>query len=183
MEKKKTVLIACIVIVIATIILIVALTMHKDKQTAKTNMEAINKNYQLLTENVTAYNEIRNEYTELSSVLIMKEYDKKHETITALLNNYDEVIKKIDDNISNINLRCNIIYSDAEVNNICNNYKVLYEKIVNLYVNDLAQYNNFIEEYNEYKKTNLLTHEMVHKEYIDYDQNNVYEGSNNHASN
>ncbi len=182
MKNKKTILIAGGIIIFAALLILV-ITMYRDKQNTKNNMESINKNYQSLTVNVTKYNEIRTKYSSLSSVLIMDSYDKKHEEITALLNEYNDVMKKIDNNIININLRCKGLYNDIEINKICNSYKVTYEKIVNLYVDDLKQYNDFIVKYNEYKMKELPVIDMVHEEYIDYNNDTIFEGSSNNEDN
>ena len=71
-------------------------------------------------------------------------------------------------NVSEINSKCNVIYSDISVNKICDSYSILYEKLINLYVMDLNNYNNKISSYNEYKKDDISLFNMIHNEYIDY---------------
>jgi hypothetical protein len=89
---------------------------------------------------------------------------------------YNENIKKIDSNIANIEPKCNVIYKELSVNKICDSYKELYEKLINLYISDIENYNNKITSYNEYKKESINQFEMVHKEYIDYNLDQIYKG-------
>ena len=86
------------------------------------------------------------------------------------------MIKKIDNNIDKIDKRCKIIYEDKNINKICDSYQELYEKIINLYVLDINNYNKKIDGYNNYKNENIDNYEMIHNEYIDYNDDGVYEG-------
>ncbi len=162
MKKNKVLIISLVIVVVVALVLVLAITMYKDKKNTKNNMEIINKNYELLKKQVAEYNDIRTKYSELSSVLIMTEYEAKHEEFSDLLNEYNDVIKNIDTYIANIKLRCNTIYPDSEINNICNGYEAMYDKMIDLYVDDVSKYNAFIDEYNEYKNTVLDKIEMIH---------------------
>lgn len=176
MRSKKSILIGIILIIFIAFVVIFVLTTRKDKLETERNMENIKKNYNLLTTSVNYYNEIRTKYATMSSVLLMDKYEESHEEYTKLLTDYNKVMKDIDTYITNISFRCNNKYSDTEINKVCDNYKELYEKLVNLYVNDLNNYNKFIDKYNDYKNTELEKFEMIHNDYIDYNNDNVYEG-------
>ncbi len=176
MRSKKSILIGVILIIFIAFVVIFVLSMRKDKLATERNMENIKKNYNLLTNSVNDYNEIRTKYAEMSSVLIMDKYEENHEAYTTLLTDYNKVMKDIDSYITNISFRCNNKYSDSEVNKVCDNYQELYEKLVNLYVNDLNNYNKVIDKYNDYKNTEIEKFEMVHEDYIDYNNDNIYEG-------
>ena len=183
MKNKKQVLIAVGAVVLITFIIIIILTTSKDKKETQNNMASIKNNYELLTKSVSKYNDIRSNYKEKSSVLLMNTYKDKHEEFTKLMEEYNSVITEIDNYIANINLRCNRLYPEIEINNICNGYKLTYEKIVNLYISDVNQYNNFITNYNEYKKEELPLIKLVHSDYIDYNEDKVYEGNNSNDKN
>lgn len=176
MRSKKLILISVIAIIFIAFVVIFILATRKDKLETERNMENIKKNYNLLTDSVNKYNEIRTKYATMSSVLIMDEYEEKHEEYITLLTDYNKVMKDIDTYITNISFRCKHNYSDSEVNKVCENYQELYEKLVNLYINDTNNYNKFIAEYNEYKNAELEEFEMIHKDYIDYNNDNIYEG-------
>ena len=175
MRSKKNLIISIMCVILLTGILILVLVVNKERKENKNNMEFIRKNYNLLTSSINNYNEIRNKYNQLSSVLIMDSYKDKEEEFSELFKDYSKEINNIDNYINNINLRCNGIYNDSEINKVCNSYKLVYEKVINLYVSDIDNYNKFIEEYNEYKKENIELIEKVH-DYIDYNNDEKYEG-------
>ncbi len=177
MKNKKQVLIAVGAVILIAFIIIIIITTNKEKKETQNNMTIIKNNYDMLTKSVTKYNDIRSSYKEKSSVLIMNSYQDKHEEFTKLMEEYNSVVSEIDNYIANINLRCNRLYPEITINNICNGYKLSYEKIVNLYISDVKQYNNFITSYNEYKKMELPLIKLIHSNYIDYNEDKVYEGS------
>ena len=85
-------------------------------------------------------------------------------------------MKNIDNYISNINFRCKGTYNDSKINKLCDTYKGVYEKLVNLYISDIDNYNNFITEYNKNKNESLELIDKVHDDYIDYDNDGLVYG-------
>ena len=177
---KKRLIISIIIIIIVFLGVFITIDINKEKREINNNMELIKKNYHLLSNSIDKYNEIRNEYTNMSNVLLIDEYKSKHEEFLALLASYDEEIKNIDAYIENISFRCNQIYIDTEVNNICNSYKSLYDKIINLYIADINNYNNIISKYNEYSDEKLEPHKLIHGD-IDNTNLNI-EGTDNNEN-
>ena len=139
-------------------------------------MEVINTNYKELQDNVLEYNNIRTEYSSKIKDVYLDSFKDKIEEYNSLLDKYNKVIEKIDKNIDNINNKYNMLYNDININKVCNSYKVSYEKLINLYINDINNYNDKIKEYNEYKKDNIELNKIVHNNYIDYNKDNIYEG-------
>lgn len=177
-NNKKTYLIIGISLVLILLILITifVINLNNDKKISEENMQIIKDNYNELSINVTEYNQVRTELSELLNNFIYENYKNEHEEYTNLLNKYNSNINKIDKNINSIESRCNVIYKDSAVNKICDSYKTLYEKLINLYVSDINNYNNKITSYNEYKKEEIELHKLIHQDYIDYDNNKEYEG-------
>ena len=60
------------------------------------------------------------------------------------------------------NIIYRVIYEDKNINKICDSYQELYEKIINLYVLDINNYNKKIDGYNNYKNENIDNYEMIH---------------------
>lgn len=178
-KKKMLIIIISILLVILGGILIIIYNINKSNKIKNENMDIINDSYSNLSENVNSYNEIRKEYLELSSNFFYETFMSDKDKYVDILNRYNEVIKDIDSNIEKINDRCNIVYSDKFINKICNNYQELYEKLINLYVMDINNYNKKIEGYNDYKNENLDKFEMIHDKYIDYNNDKIYEGVDN----
>ena len=182
MRSKGKLTIGIIVIIVVTIILILVLTVSKERKENKNNMEIIRKNYNLLTTSINKYNEIRTKFNEMSSVLLIDSYKNKHEEFVILLDDYNKEMTNIDTFIDNINFRCQRTYNDSEIDKICTSYKNIYEKLVNLYVSDIDNYNNFITEYNKNKNESLETIAKIHDEYIDYNgDGTIYGGVNNES--
>ena len=103
----------------------------------------------------------------------------KHDEYLNVLDRYDKIIAKVEEDISKIDDKCVIKYNDSNTDRICNNYKELYEKLVNLYVMDLNNYNEIVDGYNEYKNNNVSKYEDKFKEYIDFNNDKKYEGIDN----
>ena len=70
--------------------------------------------------------------------------------------------------------KCNIIYSDSNVNNKCKNYKYNYELIVNVYMNDINNYNKKLNSYNDNYDEKLEEYKTKYN-YIDYNNDKKYE--------
>lgn len=172
---KPTIIIGIILMILITIILLIT-NISKERKTLNNNMEVIKYNYEELSKSVTEYNQIRTDLIEKLNDFTFDTYSNIHNEYTVLLTKYNENIDKIDSYTNNINDKCNVIYKDKNVNNICNNYKAIYEKLINLYVTDLTNYNNKVANYNEYKESNIELFKLIHKDYIDYNNDNLYEG-------
>jgi len=179
MKKKKIIITIIIVILIITFITIYIININKSRKEMQNNSEIVKTNYEKLTSYVKTYNEIRTKYTNLSSNFFYETYKDKHNEYVSLLTEYNNIIEKIDNSIDNIDIRCNVIYNDKSINSICSNYKVTYEKLINLYINDLTDYNQKLSGYNDYKKDNIEEFNMIHTEYLDYNLDKIYEGKDN----
>ena len=182
MEKKKNnkkiklIIIIGIILVTILILSLFIINIINDKKETNKNMDIINNNYNELSTNVKEYNQIRTELSSKLNNFIYEKYSEEHDSYVDILNRYNDNIKKIDLNIKNINDLCNVIYNDISVNKICNSYKDTYEKLINLYVSDLTNYNNKVSSYNEYKEADISLFELIHKDYIDYNNDKKYEG-------
>lgn len=155
----------------------------RDSKNTKLNVDSIKKSYGLLTNSVDKYNETREKFNDLSNGLVLDNYKAKNDEFITLLTNYNKIINNIDNYVTNIRAKCNLVSSASEVSNICASYSVTYEKLVNLYVNDINKYNEIITKYNEFKDEELALFEAVHEDYIDYNNDKIYEGRDSSAEN
>ncbi|MBQ2873306.1 MAG: hypothetical protein IJE89_04845 [Bacilli bacterium] len=177
MNKKKIIIIISIsIIVIIILITLIIFNTIKNKNLTKENMEIITTNYEELSINVNEYNNVRTKLSEKLNNFIYEKYKNNHEEYLSILLEYNNIIKKIDNNVDNINDKCNFIYKNISVNKICNSYQMIYEKLINLYISDINIYNNKITSYNEYKSESINLFELIHTDYIDYNNDNIYEG-------
>lgn len=183
MKNKKMILIGVIFVIVLAIIIIFVINIRKDNKKTANNIENISKNYDLLSVSVSKYNQFREEFNNDTKDLLLEDFDGKREKIVNLLSEYSNELKNIDNYITNIKLRCNQVYVDSNVNNICNNYKKTYEKLVNLYISDINKYNEIVTKYNEYKNANIELFKTNYDDYIDYDNDSIYEGRDNSEDN
>lgn len=183
MKNKKMVLVISILVIVITFLVVFLVNVGKDSKNTKLNVESIKKSYNLLTDSVDKYNAIREEFNTLSNGIILDKYKEKHEEFSTLLTDYNKTISNIDNYVANINAKCTLVALSNEVSNICDGYGITYEKLINLYVSDINKYNEIITKYNEYKKEELPLFEAVHEDYIDYNDDKIYEGRDSSAEN
>ncbi len=176
MKKVRNIIIVLITLVLGSGIIFLVYNILNANKLKKENIDEIKNTYNDLTQNINEYNDIRTKYNEKLSSFVLTTYEEEHEEYTNLLKEYNENIKKIDTNIDKLKEKCNILYNDININKICSNYETMYEKIINIYVTDLNMYNDKIKKYNEYKNKEIALFEMIHKDYIDYNEDNAYEG-------
>ena len=179
--KKKMNIITLVLVIITIIIIIIGLYIGNivhERKTVQKNIELIKYNYNEFTNNILEFNQIRTNLSNKLNNFVYTTYIDEHQNYIELLNKYTDNIKKIDANVSNITKRCDFTYNDKNINIICDSYESAYEKMVNLYVSDVINYNNKIKSYNEQYITEeeLGQFDAAHKEYIDYNNDKKYEG-------
>ena len=173
-KNLKTIIIIVSILLIVGVILVIGIV--NDKKNASKNMESIKENYELFINNVNEYNLIRSSLSDKLNNFIYDEYENEHSGYVELLTKYNNNVGMIAINVNDIKIKCNVIYSDIDVNKICDSYALLYEKLVNLYVMDLNNYNSKISSYNVYKEANIDLFNMLYNEYIDYNNDGKFEG-------
>lgn len=176
-SKKKLIISFSILLIIIIIINIFIVINNKQKDNK--NIEIIKSSYQSLVDEVSNYNDIRSKYIDLTNNFYLDTFKDHYEEYNDLLTKYNEVINYIDTSINKLDNSCYKLYKDKDINKICRNYKSTYEKLINLYVSDISKYNKFIDEYNAYKNDSVLPFEMLHQEYIDYNNDQIFEGKDN----
>ena len=176
MSNKKNLIISIIIVIIVLLIALIIINISKSKKQTNINKEMIIKSYNNLTTSVKSYNEVRTKYDEMTKDFVLSTYKSKQTEYEELLNKYNDIIKNIDSEVTQLNGYCTQLYDDGEVNKICDGYKNLYEKLINIYVTDLNNYNDKIKAYNEYQNESLKLFTMVHNDYIDYNEDKIYEG-------
>ena len=182
MKNKKNIIILLLTLFIGVVVILVVYNTLNSRTIKKEKQDKVTKAYSDLTEEVKEYNEIRTQYNEKISNFILDKYKEEHEEYLKLLNSYNEVITNIDKSINALSDNCNIIYKDSNTNKICSNYKQTYEKLINIYISDIKNYNNNITKYNEYKNDNIELYKAIYDEYIDYNNDNTYEGRDNNET-
>lgn len=178
-NSKKIIIIVSLIFVLLVLFLLTLFISNivNDKKMSRENMQVIKDNYNQLSDIVSEYNQIRTDLSDKLNNFIYDRYPGEHDAYMELINKYNDNIKNIDKSVNNINSRCDVIYNDISVNKICDSYEVLYEKLINLYVTDINNYNDKIISYNQYKETDSYQKiKLLHEDYIDYNNDKKYEG-------
>jgi len=178
--KNKKILIAIgitvAMLIVISLVTVFIINLNNDKKKTEENMVLINDSYNNLKNEVENYNNIRNDISEFINNFYYDTIEEKYVDNLKSLNDYDSIIGSITNEVKILDSKCNISYIDDEINNICNNYKKDYETIVNVFMNDITNYNNKLDSYNkdENKKLELFKSRYINN-YIDYNNDNNYE--------
>ena len=176
--KKKYVFISMGIILVLTVIVsgvLLVNSFNKDKQEMLENGYLINESYDKVKSEVINYNQMRVDIASLIDNFYYSTIVNEYEENLDKFKKYDDIVNNITKEINVIDGKCNQIYQDKKINNICNNYKVDYETIVNVFVNDINNYNNKLSNYNKDEEKNLeLFKSNYINNYIDYNNDSVY---------
>lgn len=89
----------------------------------------------------------------------------------------DEIVKKV--NIMD-DLCKDVYYPDSTINSNCSDYKLIYEQVVNYFMEDVKLYNNTIKTFNEQQVAVGSTYAIIEyktsKKYVDYNKDGIFEG-------
>lgn len=179
MRTKYLIIILIITLVISGIVIFIIDFKHDADKTAKT-MQIIKKASVKLDNNITEYNINRNNLADKTSTYYKDNFVNDYKNIIEILDNQEQTITKTTKNIKILDKNCQTnIFNDSSINNICNTYKLTYEQIINVYVNDIKNFNNLVDTYNNETKLNLkkYTTSSINK-YIDYNKDGKYEAKN-----
>ena len=177
------------VLLVLSIVLIISggvstfiLGLQADRTETLSRMVEVNDVFEIFSTNTTLFENTRDElYTNVLSNLY---YDNMFETdgiIKVELNDYEKLVDELSNNAKVLNNLCeDVYYPDGNVNNKCFNYKSIYEQVVNYFISDINVYNKNVKSYNDYQtglgSSNLVKEYKTKKKYIDYNNDNVYEG-------
>lgn len=178
--KKKTVMKTSIILIVIVVIGILInnfiKSINEDKRITIENIEIIEESYKELKKEVENYNNSRKEIATFINNFYYDTIENSYQSNLELLKKHDNTIGKITEKINILNKKCNIVYNDTQINNICNNYKKDYEVIINVFINDINNYNNKLSSYNKdnNKELELFKSEFA-TDYIDYNKDKIYE--------
>ena len=158
------------------------LGLQQDRQQTYKRIEVVNDNFKVFNDNTTAFENARDEL--YKDVLANVYYDTMAETDAAVktkLSNYENLVDELEKNAKSLEKLCDeVYYPDSEANSKCNNYKIIYEQVVNYFVSDISVYNKNVKSYNAYQKslnsTITIKEYETNKKYIDYNQDKKYDG-------
>lgn len=178
--SKKTLIISLLGM-LTVLILLVALilfNLNNQEETLQENIKKINSNYASFSTNVTDNESLRKALIEKLDNFNEKTYEDEIGEYERIIKKYDKNIEYIDSLVEDMEERCKHKYEDLNTQILCKGYAGLYETTVNKYVTNVKKYNDKVTQYNNKNNKNIETHKMVHNDFIDYDKDGKYKGSN-----
>ena len=139
----------------------------KEIKTLKTNFE----------ESILDYNKSRSSLLSIVDGMVVDEMTNTYQNVYSLLEKEEKDIVKVKDYVLKLDSDCKgKIYSDANVNGYCLEYRFNYEQMVNVFLEDVKNVNNIIEKYNQSHSESLKVYSSDIKDYIDYNEDGNYSG-------
>lgn len=158
------------------------LGLKKDKEEILKRINEVNDEFEVFSTNTSVFEEFRDELYNvvLSNVYYDTMYDED-KSVKNKLSNYENLVDELTRNTKKLNNLCeDVYYPDSKVNTKCNNYKSIYEQVVNYFVSDINVYNENVKKYNDYQKNNnsdlRVNKYKTNKKYIDYNNDKEYDG-------
>lgn len=169
-----------IVSILTTSITIFVLDLQKDTENTKIVMEEINNYYKKYETNIDDYNLTRDTLIKKLSSFYNESFKEEYQEIISILNDYDTIMDETTKNVKIINKNCSDhIFNNSKTNTICKSYKESYEQMTNIFLSDISDFNNLVENYNKTTEETLEKYKSKYiKDYIDYNKDGKYEGKN-----
>ena len=158
------------------------LGLKSDREEVLARMGDVSAEYEKFNTNVSLYGDYREDLHEsIFENLFFETMYTSDKLVKDELAKYEGMVDEMTLSVNVLDDLCkNIYYPKSEVNNMCNNYKTMYEQVVNYFVYDINDYNANVDKYNEYEKANNLIFTInryeTSKKYIDYNGDNKFAG-------
>lgn len=156
--------------------------LRKDRNEIYSRINEVNDEFEVFSTNTSVFESTRDNLYNvvLSNVYYDTMYDED-KSVKTTLSNYENLVDELTKNTNNLDKLCDdVYYPDSTVNTKCNNYKSIYEQVMNYFVEDIKVYNENVDKYNEYQKNNnsdlRVDKYKTKKNYIDYNNDKVYDG-------
>ena len=156
--------------------------LQNDRNETYRRMDEVTDEFEDFSANTSVFEALRDEL--YSNVLSNIYYDSMYITDTNVknkLSNYESLVDSLGKGAEKLDKLCeNVYYPDSVVNNKCKNYKIIYEQVVNYFVNDINVYNSNVIKYNNYQEglgTKYYVDEYsTSKKYIDFNNDKIFDG-------
>ena len=131
-----------------------------------------------MNDTINDYNNSRKTLSLLLDSTYTDNLNDKYDNIVLLLNKEETFVKSAKDIVLKLDNDCDgKFYSDAIANGICLSYKVNYEEMCNVFMNDIKNINDMIHIYNNGHTESLQEYvSNDFSDYIDYNQDGNFSG-------
>ena len=154
------------------------ISLKEDRELTLQRMVVVNDEFEDFSTSTTAFETYRDElYNNVLGVLYYDTMGNDDANIKNVLSNYEAMVDSLGKKAKSLDDLCaDVYYPDSSVNSKCNNYKAIYEQVVNYFVGDVVLYNKNIDSYNQYVGSNALNYYVSKKDYIDYNGDKIFDG-------
>ena len=155
MKSKKlglAILMISIVMIISGTVCAFVVSLKADREATQARMLVVNDEFENFNQSVSAFETEREAlYTQYLGNVFYDTLAKDDAMLKEKLSNYESVVDGIAKQVKTMDGLCkDVYYPDSSVNSKCNNYKAIYEQVVNFFVGDIELYNKNIDSYNNY---------------------------------
>lgn len=174
----STISVIIIVSIIMTVLGMSLSTMVDKEESLIYNAKVIRDNYNELNVLINENRKIKIELTDKLSSFTDEDYSNNHEEYIEIINRYQKNVEIADKIYTETADKCTKDYKDDSISILCEGYTPVFEELINHYITNINNYNNKIITYNEKNNTDYKIVNMIHKEYLDLNQDGVYSGTN-----
>ena len=173
MSKKKIIIISLIVISILGIGLVIFNSVRVSKNN-EIVMNDIREGYNKLEKDIKSYNDVRSNLVNTVNSYYSSEMNEYYDKFVNILNSEKKLLGDIEKKVNKLDKLClDRLFKKSEVNNMCGKYKVYYETLNNIYINDINDVNNIIVNYNNEYNGELVEFSSD-REYVDYNEDGIF---------
>lgn len=153
-----------------------------DRVATLKRIDEVKDEFEVFSTNTSVFESFRDDL--YNKVFANVYYETMHLNDAAVknkLSNYENLVDELTKNTNSMNELCNdMYYPDSDINSKCNNYKSIYEQVVNYFVSDISVYNSHIDKFNQFQaaaNTGLkLEYYTTDKKFIDYNKDKKFDG-------
>ena len=156
--------------------------LKSDREETYKRIDEVTDAFEVFSTNTSVFENFRDGlYNEVLSNVYYDTMYNDDAVVKNKLSNYENLVDELSKNTERLNKLCdNVYYPDNTTNSRCNNYKSIYEQVVNYFISDVELYNSNIDKYNNYQSSlnsifRIKKYE-TNKKYIDYNKDGKYDG-------
>ena len=156
--------------------------LKEDHNVVLRKMDDVTVEFETFSTNTSIFEETRDElYNEILGNTYFETMFEEDQEVKNKISNYEQLVDELTKSTKKLDRLCEKTYfPKGEVNNMCINYKSIYEQVINYFVTDMNTYNENIKKYNEYEESLnsqlRLEEYKTTKKYIDYNGDKMFDG-------
>lgn len=156
--------------------------LKRDREQTYKRVSVVNDEFEVFSTNTSVFEIYRDElYTATLSNLFYDTMYQEDSIVKDKLSNYEQLVDELVKNARALDKLCtDVYYPNSEVNSKCNNYRSIYEQIINYFVTDIHLYNENVKKFNDYQRQLgsfvRIREYSTKKDYVDYNGDGSFDG-------